>query len=252
MMFNPFSLEGKTILVTGASSGLGRAIAIQCSKMGAKVVITARNAERLSDTFSMLIGEGHLLVRADITIEEDVERLAESCPTLDGCVHCAGIPQVKALKFVNRKLLEDTLQINTIAPIVITTSLLKKRKISKGGSVLFLASISGVTVGDPGIAAYATSKGALTGFIKSAALALAPQGIRVNTISPGIVPTSMFESTTDQSISENLEESVVTSYPLGRLGLPSDIANGAIYLLSDASSWVTGINLTIDGGFSIP
>lgn len=251
-MFNPFSLEGKTILVTGASSGLGRAIAIQCSKMGAKVVISARNEVRLSETFAALAGDGHLQILADLTRDEDVESLVGACPPLNGCVHCAGIPQVKAIKFIDRNLMETTMGINTIAPIVVTTSLLKQKKIVKGGSVLFLASISGVTVGDPGIAAYATSKGALIGFIKSAALALAPQGIRVNTISPGIVPTSMFESTTDKSIVENLKDSVVLNYPLRRLGMPSDIANGAVYLLSDASSWVTGINLTIDGGFSIP
>lgn len=250
-MFNPFSLEGKTILVTGASSGLGRGIAIQCSKMGARVVITARNEQRLEETFTNLEGEGHISIPADLTNEADVFRLVENSPQINGCVHSAGIPQVKALKFIDRHLMEETLGINTIAPIVVTTSLLKKKKIAKGGSILFLASISGVTVGDPGIAAYATSKGALTGFIKSAALALAGQGIRVNTISPGIVPTSMFESTTDQSIVDNLGDSVVSDYPLKRLGKPDDIANGAVYLLSDASSWVTGINLTIDGGFSI-
>jgi len=251
-MINPFSLEGKTILVTGASSGLGRGIAIQCSKMGAKVVITARSEDRLAETLSSLEGEGHISIKADLTCESDVNHLVEICPQLNGCAHCAGIPQVKALKFIDRQLMENTLNINTIAPIVVTTSLLKKKKIAKGGSILFLTSISGVTVGDPGIAAYATSKGALIGFIKSAALAVAAQGIRVNTISPGIVPTNMFESTTDQSIVENLGDSVVASYPLKRLGLPTDIANGAVYLLSDASSWVTGINLTIDGGFSIP
>ena len=251
-MINPFSLEGKTILVTGASSGLGRGIAIQCSKMGAKVVITARNEERLAETYSKLEGVGHLQVKADLTSEEDVNKLVESCPILNGCAHCAGIPQVKAIKFIDRKLMEETLSINTISPIVVTTYLLKKKKIAKGGSILFLASISGVTVGDPGISAYATSKGALTGFIKSASLAVASQGIRINTISPGIVPTNMFESTTDQSIVENLGDSVVSNYPLRRLGKPEDIANGAVYLLSDASSWVTGINLTIDGGFSMP
>lgn len=251
-MINPFSLEGKTILVTGASSGLGRGIAIQCSMMGAKIVITARNEERLAETYAKLEGVGHMQVRADLTSEEDVNRLIESCPLLNGCAHCAGIPQVKAIKFINRKLMEETLGINTISPIVLTTNLLKKKKIAKGGSILFLASISGVTVGDPGISAYAASKGALTGFIKSASLAVASQGIRVNTISPGIVPTNMFESTTNQSIVENLGVSVVSNYPLKRLGKPEDIANGAVYLLSDASSWVTGINLTIDGGFSIP
>ncbi len=251
-MFNPFSLEGKTILVTGASSGLGRGIAIQCSKMGARVILNGRNEERLQETFLSLEGEGHLSIKADLTAEADVTRLVENCPQLNGCVHCAGIPQVKALKYIDRHLIEETLGVNTIAPIVVTTSLLKKKKIAKGGSILFLTSISGVTVGDPGIAAYATSKGALTGFVKCAALALAGQGIRVNTISPGIVPTNMFESTTDQSIVENLGYHVVSDYPLKRLGEPDDIANGAVYLLSDASSWVTGINLTIDGGFSIP
>ena len=131
-MMNPFSLEGKTILVTGASSGIGRGIAIECSKMGATVIINARNEERLHETLTMMEGDNHQIVIADIANQEEIDRLIADVPALDGCVLCAGIPQVCLVKHFKRQDIEDIFSVNTFAPIMITSSLVKKGMIDRG------------------------------------------------------------------------------------------------------------------------
>lgn len=250
-MYNPFSLEGKTILVTGASSGIGRGIAIECSKMGAKVVINGRNEQRLNETLEQLEGEGHIALRADLSKQEDIDALVAQCPELNGVVNSAGIPKICAVKHISRDLLEEIVNTNEIAPILLTSGLLKKKKIQKGSSIVFIASMSGVFIANTGEAPYDATKGALAGFTKSAALELAAQGTRVNTICPGLVPTSILGLSNEMFSEEQLKETMYGRYPLKRVGKPEDIANGAIYLLSDASSWVTGINLLIDGGYCL-
>jgi NAD(P)-dependent dehydrogenase (short-subunit alcohol dehydrogenase family) len=250
-MFNPFSLTGKTILVTGASSGIGRGIAIECSKMGAKLVINGRNIDRLQETFSMLQGDGHKQLIADLSKQEGIEKLVDDIPVINGYVHSAGIPKICAVKFINRQTIEEIMNVNTIAPILLTSLLLKKKKMSKGSSIVLIASISGVCVANTGEAPYSATKGALSGFTKSAAYELAAQGTRVNTICPGLVPTNILKLSNTVFSEEQLKETMYGRYPLKRVGTPEDIANGAIYLLSDASSWVTGINLIIDGGYTL-
>lgn len=250
-MYNPFSLEGKTILVTGASSGIGRGIAIECSKMGAKMVINGRNEQRLNETLEQLEGEGHKAIRADLSKQEDIDALVAQCPELNGVVNSAGIPKICAVKHISRDLLEEIVNTNEIAPILLTSGLLKKKKIQKGSSIVFIASMSGVFIANTGEAPYDATKGALAGFTKSAALELAAQGTRVNTICPGLVPTSILGLSNEMFSEEQLKETMYGRYPLKRVGKPEDIANGAIYLLSDASSWVTGINLLIDGGYCL-
>lgn len=251
MAYNPFSLEGKTILVTGASSGIGRGIAVECSKMGAKVVVTGRNVERLNDTLSQLEGEGHLSIASDLSQQEGIDSLVEQCPEINGVVHSAGIPKICCVKNIKRNLLEDIVNVNEIAPILLTAALLKKKKLQKRSSVVFIASMSGVFIANTGEAPYDATKGALAGFTKSAALELAAQGTRVNTICPGLVPTSILNLSNEMFSEEQLKETMYGRYPLKRVGTPEDIANGAIFLLSDASSWVTGINLLIDGGYCL-
>jgi len=248
-MINPFSLEGKTILVTGSSSGIGRGIAIECSKMGAKVILNGRNVDRLKETLDMMEGEGHQVMAADISSQEEIDQLVADVPTLDGCVLCAGIPQVCPVKHFKRNDIEDILSVNTVAPIMITSGLLKKKKIHKGSSVVLIESISGVFVGTKGDVSYNASKAALNGFLKGSALELAAQGIRVNAINPGLVPTNILNLTNEMFAESHHTDIMVDSYPMKRYGTPEDIAYGAIYLLSDASSWVTGINLVIDGGY---
>lgn len=250
-MYNPFSLEGKTILVTGASSGIGRGIAIESSKMGAKVVINGRNEQRLNETLSQLEGEGHLAIRADLSKQEDLDALVEQCPPLNGVVHSAGIPQMCPVKHIDRETITEILNINSITPILLNSILLRKKVLQKKSSIVFISSISGVCVGNVGEATYSTSKGAISGYMKSAAYELASQGSRVNSINPGLVPTRILELSNDVFSAEQLEETTKGKYPLKRYGTPEDIAYAAIYLLSDASSWVTGINLVVDGGYTI-
>lgn len=248
-MMNPFSLEGKTILVTGASSGIGRGIAIECSKMGAKVVLNGRNEERLNETLNMMEGEGHQLVIADISSQDEIDKLVTESPILDGCVLCAGIPQVCPVKHFKRQDIENIFSVNTFAPIMITSSLIKKKKLHKGSSVVLVESISGVFVGTKGDVSYNASKAALNGFLKGSALELAGQGIRINAVNPGLVPTNILNLTNEMFAESHHTDIMMERYPLKRYGTPEDIAYGCIYLLSDASGWVTGTNLVIDGGY---
>ncbi len=250
-MYNPFSLEGKTVLVTGASSGIGRGIAVECSKMGAKVVINGRNQERLQKTFDQLEGEGHIQIVADLSRQEDIERLASEVPELNGFVNSAGIPKICPVKRIDRQTLEEIMNVNAFGPILLTSQLLRKKKLQKKSSIVLIASISGVCMANTGEGPYAATKAALAGYTKTAAFELAAQGTRVNTICPGLVPTEILTLSNEMFSENQLKETMYGRYPLKRVGTPEDIANGAIYLLSDASSWVTGINLVIDGGYTV-
>jgi NAD(P)-dependent dehydrogenase (short-subunit alcohol dehydrogenase family) len=248
-MMNAFSLEGKTILVTGSSSGIGRGIAVECSKMGARIILNGRDENRLNETLAMLEGKGHQILVADISKQEEIDRLVEEVPVLDGCVLNAGIPQVCPVKHFKRNDIEDIFNVNTIAPMMITSGLLKKKKISRGSSIVLIEAIAGVLVGSKGDVSYNASKAALNGFLKGSALELSGQGIRVNAINPGLVPTNILVLNNEKLGENQLIDKMIERYPLKRFGKPEDIAYGAIYLLSDASSWVTGTNLVIDGGY---
>lgn len=250
-MYNPFSLEGKTVLVTGASSGIGRGIAVECSKMGARVVINGRNKERLQKTFDQLEGEGHIQIVADLSKQDDIDRLANEVPDLNGFVNSAGIPKICPVKRIDRQTLEEIMNVNAFGPILLTSQLLRKKKLQKKSSIVLIASISGVCMANTGEGPYAATKAALAGYTKTAAFELAAQGTRVNTICPGLVPTEILTLSNEMFSEDQLKETMYGRYPLKRVGTPEDIANGAIYLLSDASSWVTGINLVIDGGYTV-
>lgn len=250
-MQTPFSLKGKTILVTGASSGIGRSIAVECSKMGAKLVVTGRNEVRLLETMALMDGNGHQYVQSDLSQQDGIDAIVADCPILNGIVHCAGIPNICGVKHISRTALEETVNINEIAPILLTSALVKRKKLQKGASIVFIASMSGVYVGNVGEASYSSTKGALSGFVKSAAIELAAQGTRVNTICPAVVQTKLLELSNEIFSEEQLKERMGERYPLKRFGKPEDVAYGAVYLLSDASQWVTGINLLIDGGYCL-
>ncbi len=247
-MYNPFSIRGKTILVTGASSGIGKATAIECSKMGANVVITGRNEERLNETLSLLEGEGHQSVIADLSDDDEINRLVEECPALDGLVNNAGFTITVPTKFVNREKLSSVIEINTVAPILLFQRLLKKKKLTKGGSVVFTGSISGLCCAAQGNVIYSTSKAAIAGFVKNAALDLAPNGIRVNVVAPGMIDTKILDG--GMIGAEELENDK-QRYPMKRFGKPEEVAHGIIYFLSEASSFTTGASLVIDGGFTL-
>lgn len=244
MIHNPFSLEGKKILITGASSGIGKATAIECSQLGANVIIVGRNEERLNETFLKLTGEGHQQIIADLTRQEDIENIVAKIPEMDGLVNNAGVGRTKPIQFIKKEDLEFVLGTNTFSPILLTKSLLKKKKIKKGSSIVFTSSIA-ATLAEPGIAMYAASKVAISSYMRSCAIELADKRIRSNAVLPGMVETKLIVG---GALSSDDFLNDMKKYPLGRYGKPEEVAYAIIYLLSDASAWVTGTSLVIDGG----
>ena len=247
-MYNPFSLENKTILVTGASSGIGKAIAIECSKMGAKVVVTGRNEQRLQETYGQLEGTHPAYIVADLSKKEDIETLVNQIDSLNGLVNCAGLTIPKPFKFLQEEDIQQVMTVNFNAPLLLTQLLVKKKKLQKTSSIVFISSISGTKVSYIGNSIYSASKGAINGFCKGLALELAPQQIRVNTVIPGMVETNIVSG---GEVTQEQMEADKQKYPLKRYGKPEEVAYAVVYLLSDASSWVTGSNLLIDGGYTL-
>lgn len=247
-MESPFIVEGKSILVTGAASGIGRATALLCAKMGAQVTITDLNEVQLKATFDGLEGEDHQMVVANLTQDEDLQHLIETLPKLDGVVCNAGIIKTILAQFAEKADIERILNINTIAPIYLTKLLLENKKIKKDASIVYTSSMGGVYNGAIGNGLYGASKAALVGFVKSLALEVASRGIRVNTVNPGITETNIYNNS---SITPEQLELEKAHYPLKRFGKPEEIANAIVFLLSDASKWITGSSLLIDGGCSL-
>ena len=243
MSENPFSLEGKTVLVTGASSGIGKEIAISCAKMGANVVLNGRNETRLKETASQM-GEGHIILAKDLTAFDTIPEMVRELPQLNGIVHCAGINELIPAKQVMEADVDRIMAINFKAPVLLQAELLRQKKLLRKASIVFIASIGSETpiIGN---SIYSASKGALVSYSKSLMLELAPRQIRVNCISPGMIWTNMIEG--DSVTMEQLKEDE-KKYPLQRYGQPSDVAGLAVYLLSDASEWMTGGNVRISGG----
>ena len=247
-MSNPFSLVGKTILVTGASSGIGRATAVVCSQMGATLIITGRNENRLSETFLMLEGDCHRQITADLTNFDDLNKLVDCLPKLDGMVNNAGIAKPLVLQLTETEDVNEVLQINTLVPIHLTRLVLQQKKLNKGASLVFISSINGNNCAYIGSSIYAASKSALTGFMKGVALELAPRGIRANCINPGMIDSDLLKS---GNIGQDDLEKDRLKYPLKRYGKPEEVACAAAYLLSDATQWMTGSSLLIDGGYTL-
>ncbi|MBQ0062193.1 MAG: SDR family oxidoreductase [Bacteroidales bacterium] len=248
--YNPFSLEGKTILVTGASSGIGKATAIEASKLGATVIITARDTQRLQETFDALDGHDreHKQIIADLLDEVQMKNLIDQIPVIDGLVLCAGKGLTLPMQFATREKLDDIFNINFFAPFELLRSLYKKKRLQKQASVVLLASLGGTQIFSGGNGIYGASKSALNTVMKFCAKEFAARKVRVNSICPGMVDTPLIHRGTvsDEQLLEDQKR-----YPLGRYGQPEDIAYAAIYLLSDASSWVTGQDMVLDGGVSI-
>lgn len=244
-VFNPFSLTGKKVLVTGASSGIGRETAIICSRMGADVVVTGRNEERLNKTLSEMDGNSNLAIPADITNQEDIEKLVAECPNLDGIVHCAGVGDRTLLKMVREKDLERVMKTNFNAPVLLQRSLLKKKKVQPGSSIVFIASLAPFAP-TPGNGLYSASKGAMIAYAKVLALELSNQLIRVNCICPAMVWTELVQK--DAELTGVDYHEAEKAYPLKRYGKPEDVANLVVYLLSNASAWMTGSCIDITGG----
>lgn len=246
-MENPFSLEGKTILVTGASSGIGRGICVDFSKMGANVILTARNEERLLQTLSMMEDGTHKIIRADLSKKEELEGLVKELPTIDGVVFCAGMIKTMPVKNISRRAVEEIFDVNIISEIILSTLLLKTKKLKHGSSVVFISSVSTFNV-KVGNSLYSATKGATNSFAKAMALEVSKLKIRVNCIQPGFVPSAILSQGAIEE--DSFLKFYADRHPLG-FGTPSDIANCCIYLVSDASKWVTGSIFTIDGGYTL-
>lgn len=243
-----FGLNNKTILITGASSGIGKAMAIACAQAGAKCIISGRNIERLNATLNDLVGDDHQAIAVDLTIEDDIQLLINALPKIDGFLSNAGIAEPLMLQFIDKNDIDKTLNTNVLSTIRLTSLLLQEKKLKKGASIVFTSSINGNKCAYIGSSLYAASKAMLTGFMKACALELAPKGIRVNCLEPGMIDTDLLKNS-DISI-EELEKDKL-KYPLKRYGKPEEVAYAAIFLLSDASAWTTGTSLLIDGGYTL-
>lgn len=248
-MYNPFSLIGKTILVTGASSGIGRVTAIECSKMGAKLIITGRNEERLQQTLCLLNGDNHMLLCCNLSQEDDIKAFCAQLPNnIDGVAHCAGISSLKPIIGLNTQNLQDIFCTNYYAPVLLTKYLVKTKKLQQGASLVYVGSISGVSNVATALSAYGSSKSALNSFVQYAALELAGKQIRCNAVLPGRIETQLLQN---QTMSEEDLQKDIAKYPLHRYGTPTEVAQAIVYLLSDATKWITGTSITIDGGRSL-
>ena len=243
-------MTDKIILVTGASSGIGKETALMAASKGATVIITGRNTERLNETFDNLDRnnkQNHQQIVADLDIDEQIESLVAQCQCVDGVVCCSGINDKAPIKHVSREKIDRMYNANVYGPMLLVKELLKRKKVNNFASIVFISSISSIyaTVSN---ALYASSKGAINSLVKVLALELAPKRIRVNAIMPGMVRTGMINA---YGLSDEELTVVEKGYPLGRIGEPKDVATAAMFFLSDGSSWITGANLVVDGGITL-
>ena len=240
-----YSFSGKTVLVTGATSGIGKQSAIDLSAAGATLIITGRNKERLNETIQLLKGEGHTLFIADLTEFDSLGTFAESLPVLNGIVHSAGVTGHLPAKFIGVNDISEVMRVNYMAPVLLTAALLRKKKVAANASIVFLSSI---TTKYPyyGGALYGSSKAAIEAYSRVLSIELAVKGIRSNCVSPSFVRTPMVDDA-GKTISNEVLEKFEKMMPLG-FGEPSDVSNAILYLLSDASKWVTGSNMVLGGG----
>jgi|SRR5665648_285555 len=247
-----FSLTNKNIIITGASSGIGRQCAIIFSKLGANVILMARNKERLKDTFAKLNKGNHIFISQDITeydkLEEIISTTVEKVGKISGFVHSAGEEMTMPLRSMQPSYYEKMFAINLISGFELARIISKKKYFDEGGaSFIFISSVMGI-LGQAGIVGYCSSKGALLSGAKAMALELAKKNIRVNCILPGYVETEMLNKKF-QGLPVESKKTIIEMHPLG-LGKPEDIANACVFLLSVASRWITGTNLIVDGGYS--
>lgn len=246
-MNNPFSLEGKAILVTGSSSNIGRKIAIRCSEMGAKVIVVARDEERMRGTVADMAGAGHQYYQVDLSNAESIAVLSEALPVLDGIVLCAARFDSTPVKNIKRDLVQSMFETNTFANFDLVQKLLKMKKIEKGGSIVFISSVASMRP-YKGNSLYSATKGAINSFSKVLATELGSRQIRVNCLHPGIVRRE--EGIREGTLTAEQQKQEMERFPLG-MGEPDDIAYAAVYLLSNVAKWVTGIDLIVDGGQSL-
>ena len=246
-MYNPYSLEGKTILITGAASGIGKATSIECSKLGAKIIAVDLNVTGLERMMSQMEGVGHVSFCGNLCDDVFLKTLSEDVPALDGVFLCAGISDTTPVKFITEEKIKRVFDVNLTAPILMLKHLLVKKKINKGGSLVWMSSYGAEKV-EPGLGIYAASKSAVNGIMRAYAKELVSRKIRSNSIMPMMIRTELLS--TLSNISDKDWEKQESLYPLG-FGSPLDVAYAAIYLVSDASRWITGTQIRMDGGSNL-
>lgn len=251
-MYNPYSLERKTILISGASSGIGRATALECAKLGAEVVITARNTERLKATFDELecgFGQKHQMIVADLSTEGGLDYLLSQVPELDGVSSNAGIvASNKPIKFITDADLQNVMLTNTYSHVRLAKFLFKRKLLKKKASYVFTASIGGTNSFGPGNSTYGMSKAALESFMKYVAIEFSVREIRCNCVNPGMIETPLINLSAITETDKSLD---AERYLLKRYGKPEEVARTTAFLLSEASSFITGVSIIVDGGYSV-
>lgn len=247
-MFNPFSIEGNTILVTGATSGIGRATALICAKMGARVIAVGRNEEALQSLHTELEGEDHICQSIDLCDETLMKEFVQNVPSVDGVAFCAGMASMNPFQFVSDEEMNEVFGINFFAPVKLVRQLLSAKKLNKGGSIVFVSSVDGSKIVHAGNSVYSASKNALVGMSRNMAIDLIGKKVRVNCVLPGTTDTPLIRTA---NVDEEMLAEKAKSMPMKRFATPDEIANTIVFLLSDASSYVTGTEVTVDGGYSI-
>jgi NAD(P)-dependent dehydrogenase (short-subunit alcohol dehydrogenase family) len=248
---DPFGLEGRRVLVTGASAGIGRAVSVHLAGLGARLVLAGRNRGQLDATLASCPGTGHVCSVFDLAdlagIPAWVKGLAAEAGPIYGLVHCAGVQLVKSLRAMSESDLGPLFTTNVHSGLLLAKAIRQRKVRDEQVSLVFISSVMG-QVGSPGRSAYCATKGAVEAMVRALALELAPEGIRVNGVAPGFLRTAMFDDLSKMLTQEQIA-TIESQHPLG-LGTPEQVASVIAFLLGSPSSWVTGTTLVVDGGYT--